>query len=762
MNSQPQMNSQSLENLEEQEVKLIDYFHIALRYKWLTIFIFLTVFIISNIYTARSPRIFRASSRILIEDRQADTMFYTTFSNNSSFLNNNIEILTSRPLMSIASQILQKNNEYERFPLSKYADPTSYLKSRISVDSQRDTDILTISFQSTSPEEARAAANAAADALMQLNTNHARVEFRNTREFLEKQLDESERRLRDSEEDLRIYKIENGISMLSEETRQLIEQSSDVEALLSEAQTELSVSNNQLSFLNNELTKQDSILLDVNSVLTSPLLKQLREDIIFNQTRYVNLLTLSGYSPNHPELKDLSNSINNTKKKLKEEIQRITSVKVGSSDPLAYRTQLTEKIASAQIEQNIANSKYTSLKKAVDDFNDKMAILPDTEIELARLARNFTINEKTYSMLIEKYEDSKIAEKSKIGNVRIIEEAQMPGNPIKPNKKLNMMIAIILGLGLGIGTALLLHALDSKIRTFDDVKKFVALPILGTVPFINIYDSDVEHIEKMIEESSEQDEKKLRSIQQQIEARLITHYAPKSSVSESFRILRTNIVSKKNEDGPTTILITSAGPKEGKSTAISNLAIALAQMDEKVILVDLDLRRPVVHTLFDREKEIGVSDYLVDKSTVLERFIKKSKIPNLDIMTSGFIPPNPSELLASHRMDEFHANLKEKYDWILFDSPPAIAVTDTMVLAHKATIMILVVRVAMADKNVIKRAKELLTNIDVNITGAIINGVQPHKYYSSYEYNYYYYYYYGREEDKKYTPKVARKDKSIS
>jgi len=749
---------------EENEVKLIDYFHIALRYKWLVIFIFLAVFFAVNIYTARAPKIYKASSRILLEDKQSSAVFFTTISKSASFINNNIEILSSTPLMRIIYQIVQKDNKFKSLPISQIkSDPVPYLKGNISVDSQRDTDILTISFQSTNPEETMIISNAAANGLMQLNTNHARVEFKNTREFLAGQLDEVERRLRGSEEDLRSYKIENGISLLSEETKQLIEQSSDLEAILSEAETELEVADKQLSFLNSELTKQDSILLDVNSILTSPLLDQLRKDVVSNQTRYVNLLTLSGYSPNHPELESLKQEIENAKRKLNEEIVRITSVKVGSSDPLAYRADLIEKIATAQVEQNIANSKVTSLIKAVDDYNKKMLLLPDTEIELARLQRNYTLNDKIYSLLTEKYEDAKIAEKSKIGNVRIVEEAQIPGRPIKPNKKLNMMISIVLGLALGVGMALLMHALDSKIRTFDDVRKFVALPILGTIPFIHVYESDIDHIEKMMTDSEDPDEDKLKIIRQQIESRLITHYAPKSSVSESFRILRTNIVSKRKEKKPMTILITSSGPKEGKSTALSNLAIALAQMDEKVILVDLDLRRPVVHTLFGQDKEMGISDFLVDKSTKIERFIKKSRVPSLDLITSGYIPPNPSELLASHRMDDALENLKDKYDWILLDSPPAIAVTDTMILANKVDILLLVVRVSMADKQVIKRAKELLTNIDVNITGAVINGVQPHKYYSSYEYNYYYYYYYGREEEEsKRMPKISRKNKSIS
>ena len=324
-------NQNNEEKIEEQEVNLIDYFHIALRYKWLVLFIFIGVFTLVNIYTIRLPKIYRASARILLEDKKPETMFYTTFTNSKTFLNNNMEILTSYPLLGIANQILQKNQNYKYFPISETANPSGYLKSRMTVASQRDTDILTISVESTHSLEAMAAANAIANALMQANTNHARVEFKNTREFLAKQLDEAERRLRDSEEELRNYKIENGISELTEETKALIEKSSDLEATLSDAQTELDVATKHLNFLKSELSIQDSLLLDVNTIITSPLLEQLRNEIVTNQTQYVSLLTKSGYSPNHPELKELENSIENAKKRLKTEISRIISVKVGAS-----------------------------------------------------------------------------------------------------------------------------------------------------------------------------------------------------------------------------------------------------------------------------------------------------------------------------------------------------------------------------------------------------------------------------------------------
>ncbi len=747
------MDQNYQETYDEQEIKLSDYLHIIQRFKWLSLTIFVLVFLAAVIYTYRAPRIYQASAKILLETSKSTDFLFSPMGNQGTSINNNIQIIQSTPVMKIAHEIMENDVYYSTFPINgteeEPVNPIGYLKSRISIDNERETDILAISYESTNPREAQAMANATAYALIQDDTNNARTEFRKTREFLENQLDEKERLLRLAEEDLRAYKIDNKISILSEETTKLIEQSSELEKLLAEAQTDYAVASNHLAFLKKELTRQDTLLSDVNAVLTTPLLEQLRQEIVQNQTRYVNLLTKSDYPPDHPELVNLNRSIESAKKQLNTEIQRVTLVKAGTTDPLVYRSDLIAKISQGAIEENISHSKVTSLEMAVDEYNKKMAVLPDTEIQLARLQRNFRINEKIYSMLMEKYEDAKIAEKSKIGNVRIIEEANIPDRPIKPNKKMNYLIGLVLGLGLGFGAALLIHSLDTKLRTFDDVKQNVTMKVLGTIPFIHVFDADIETIEKQLNaEKDPQIKGKIKDHLQYVQSRLISSYAPKASASEAFRTLRTSIVAARKSGGSQTILVTSSGPGEGKSTILSNLAITLAQMDSRVIVVDLDLRRPVLHNFFGYDKENGISDFLMDRSLELEPLIRKTTIPNLDLITSGLIPPNPSELLASSRLDEMITLLKQHYDYILLDAPPVIAVTDALILSAKVDIRTLVIRINQADKAAVKRAEELLDNISIDIDGCIVNGVIPQKYYSASEYYYYYYYYYYNEGSK--------------
>lgn len=752
-------------NIDSDEISLKDYLTITLRYKWLIIAIFLLSVSLGVFYLTKAHKIYQATSTILIEDKMSNDVLFKMPTITKSSINNNIEIIKSNPVLEIAYGILKKNKNFKSLPISQLSKRGAilYLKGSISVENKMNTDILTINATSESPLEANLITDAIAESLKKQNTNYARLEFTSVREFLGSQLEESEMRLRSSEEELRLFKIENGISILDEETKKLIEESSDLSAMLSTSETDLKVASDHLKFLEKQLSQQDSMLINVNSVLTTPTLNNLIQTIIAKQDQYLAYLSQPGYTKEHPQLEMMKKEIDASKKKLQQELKKIIVFKSGSANPLDYRSDLTLKISSAKIEKNIAEAKVQSLKKEIEKYNKKMSLLPDTELQLARLDRNFKIDEKTYSLLNEKYEDAKIAEKSKIGNVRIVERATLPVSPIKPKKKLVLMLSILLGLGLGIGTALLLNSMDSKIRTFEDIKHYVNVPILGTIPFINIDDSDIEYIDRLLKESEEKDKKNVKFLQQLIESRLITQYAPKSSTSESFRILRTNIVSQKQENKPMSIVISSSGPKEGKSTIISNLSIALAQMDAKVVLVDLDLRRPMVHTLFGYNKENGITDILNQEVMNPEEYIQKSPIKNLDVITSGFIPPNPSELLSGQRMIELMEYLNSNYDYVLYDAPPVIAVTDTMIIAKHTDMLLLVARVELAEKTVIKRVKEIFDNLSIEISGVIVNGIQPHRYYSSYEYNYYYYYYYGTASKKKKgkrLPTSIRKDKS--
>jgi len=759
------MQNKNYQEFEEQEINFTDYLNIVARYKWIAISLFVAIVGISFLYTARSPRIYKTKATVLLEENRTSDLFIASYGTNTSTINNNIYILKSRPVVTLIYKLLQHLDDFKNFPVYDLDEQNavSYIIQNLSIETERDTDLLFINAESAYPIEAKEIANAAARALQQQDTDYARTEFRSIREFLSFQLDDQERNLRDTEEQLRSYKIEHGISILSEETTALIERSSELEKFLAEAKTDMNVSNQHLTYLRKELSGQDSLLTDVNITLNTPFLEELKTEITLKQAEYLRLLTDAKYPETHPDLVSRKKSIEDSKETLKTEIQKTLLIKAGSADPLIYRSELIGKISIAQIEHNINQSKVKELQKTVENYNSQMSILPDTEIQLARFIRNTKMSEKIYSMLVEKYENAKIVEKSKVGKIRIVEEAMLPTKPIKPNKKMNLMVALILGVGAGITTALMLHSFDSKIRTFDDMKRSVALPILGTIPQFAVSDDDLDQIENLILKSKDSKKDGLKAVKQQMISRLISSYAPKSASSEAFRILRTNILSQRKNDNSVSILMSSSGPREGKSTIISNLAVTLAQMDAKVILLDLDLRRPVIHTILGIKKEHGMSDYMLSGTAKIEDFVKESGIKNLSVITCGVIPPNPAELLASKKMLKTIQLLKEKYDYVIIDSPPVIAVTDSTILSNKVDMFVLAVRVGLSDKKVLKRTKELIDNVGSNITGVIANDIKPRNYYSRYEYNYYHYYHYYEKSNNKNAKKTTslRKDKSL-
>ena len=746
----------------QDEIRLSDYIRIILQFRYLIVLIFVLVLAMTILYTARQPKIYSASSKILLENQKGktDLIFMATPGITASTINNHIELMKSKPIAGLAWEIMKRNPDWQSFPLG-FGNPVNGLKGRMKVESKRETDILTISFESTNQTEAMAAVNSIAEAVMQQNTQYARLEFTNIREFLETQLDAISRRLQTSENDLREFKNMNRLVELSVETQRLIEKSTEVEAEYESALTEQAVKARTLDLYNRQLREQDSLLVNVSNVLKAPYINELRKQVVETQALITKLITKNEYPLDHPQILLLNRELENSKATLDIEIRKLVAISL-SDDPLKNRSELLAKIITANVELEIARARIDGLEQTKEMYNERIVTLPNTELELARLLRNMKLDEKIYGLMMEKYEDAKVAEQAKVGNIRIIEYAEKPTVPIKPRVSMNILVGVILGLGLGIGAAFLVHSLDTKLRTLEDMENFVRLPIVGTIPTIRESESKIEEFNRMIEHAEGDNREQLVKSLHYVMMQLVSHYAPKSPIAEAYRTLRTNILAKKGE-GSMTMLISSSGPKEGKSTTIVNLAITLSQMNSRVVLIDLDMRRPMVHNKFSVEKENGSSDYLIDSDVKTEQIAKPSGIMNLDLITSGFVPPNPSELISSARMDQMIVELKERYDYILFDTPPIIAVTDALILTKKVDMTFIVVRCGFTEKGIIKRTKELMENIDSKIDGIIVNSIYVQKYYS--KHNYYYYYYYGDEVPKKQKKSVnnfLRKNQSIS
>ncbi|OPX27079.1 MAG: hypothetical protein B1H05_01240 [Candidatus Cloacimonas sp. 4484_140] len=692
---------------QEQEIKLRDYYRIILRHIKLIGIIFVLVMVATIYYTARAPRIYESNGKILLELNKQTDLFFSTGGFGRNDLNNQMEVIKSPSVMESAVEKLKRNQEAENFPILSLDNPSSILAKNIDVSAEREVDIIDISFKSTNPNEAQAAVNAVMDSYQDESLKYTRAEVTSVREFLEKQLDVTSKKLAISEEDLRAYKIAHEVFALTEETKEMITNMVEFEAQLSSAQTELQIVEKKLAYLKDELIKIDEALGEEMASISSPVSEQLRQKLIENESQLAILLTKKGYTENHPQLVSLRTEIDNIKRQMKSEIAKILEVNKYSFNPLDRRQQLFTDIISTEVEFQTATAKVSGLETVVEEYSVRMSGLPDAELELARLERSKAINEQIYSMLITRYEEAKISEEGKL--------------------------------------------LNTKITNLSDVERYVKLPILGTIPDIPLDEKQLADIEdRMGKEKDKERLQELTTTQRQMVARLVPHYSPKSPIAEAYRTFRTNVVSLpfKVPGLGKIFLVTSSGPKEGKSTSAGNLAITLSQMRSKTILVDCDMRRPMIHNLFIVSRENGLSKFLTTDNIDIHDIIKPSGMDNLDIITAGHVPPNPSELLSSKKMDELFAKLREEYDYIIVDSPPIIAVTDALILSKKVDELVLVIRVNSTEREIIEQAKSLLHNIDVKVAGVVVNGIEVKKYYSGYKYYYYYYYYYYTDDEK--------------
>ncbi len=736
---------------QEQEIKLRDYYRIILRHIKLIGIIFVLVMVATIYYTARAPRIYESSGKILLELNKQTDLFFSTGGFGRNDLNNQMEVIKSPSVMESAIEKLKRNPDAENFPILSSDNPRVILAKEIEVSAEREVDIIDVSFKSISPNEAQAAVNAVMDSYQDESLKYTRAEVTSVREFLEKQLDVTSKKLAISEEDLRAYKIAHEVFALTEETKEMITNMVEFEAQLSSAKTELQIVEKKLAYLKDELTKIDDALGEEMASISSPVSEQLRQKLIENESKLAIFLTKKGYTENHPQLLALRDEIDNIKRQMKTEIAKILEVNKYSFNPLDRRQQLFTDIISTEVEFQTATSKVSGLETVVEEYSVRMSGLPDAELELARLERSKAINEQIFSMLITRYEEAKISEEGKLSNIRIINSATSPRSPVSPKVKMNILIGLLLGFGLGIGAAFLLESLNTKINNLSDVERYVKLPILGTIPDIPLDEKQLADIEdRMGKEKDKGVLQKLTTTQRQMVARLVPHYSPKSPIAEAYRTFRTNVVSLPAifPGGGRIFLVTSSGPKEGKSTSAGNLAITLSQMRSKTVLVDCDMRRPMIHNLFIISRENGLSKYLTTDNIDIHEIIKPSGMDNLDIITAGHVPPNPSELLSSKKMDELFAKLREEYDYIIVDSPPIIAVTDALILSKKVDQLVLVIRVNSTEREIIEQAKSLLHNIDVKVAGVVVNGIEVKKYYSGYKYYYYYYYYYYTDDEK--------------
>ena len=391
--------------------------------------------------------------------------------------------------------------------------------------------------------------------------------------------------------------------------------------------------------------------------------------------------------------------------------------------------EVNQIVTSIVSEYELAQAQERDMTAALEDQKQEAMDLSQKAIEYGVLEREFESNKRIYNELLQRTKETSVTEQLETNNIRVVDRAMTPTVPIAPRKKLNIFLAMVVGLVCGTVLAFFFEYLDNSIKTPEDIKQYLDMPFLGFIPKVA---AEVTAAYPVAKRSAD----------------TIVALEPRSTASEAYRSLRTNVMFSSLEHGPI-ILVTSAGPTEGKSITVANLGITMAQSGSKTLIIDCDLRKPRMHRIFNIPTTgSGLTDMIANFGTNGARItVKRTKIENLDILPCGKIPPNPSELLGSERMKLLLEALAKKYDKILIDSPPVTVVTDPVILSRIAGGVIIIIRAGETRRDVVRRAKEQLRNVNATILGGVLNSVDLQKdnyYYSSY---YHYNYYYQRKDE---------------
>jgi len=622
-------------------------------------------FVVTPVYQAKT---------LLMVTQATDKLSAATSTNQNEDLSDVVSTVTTIPVWTMSTYQGQLKSEalmqrvIDRLHLE--VSPGG-LSSMIETEVVKDSNLIEVRVSNTDPETTARIANTLTEEYLQLMTEKNQQQMTNSVEFLEDQRVITDDELRAAEDKLKDFQSQpRGVAVLQAE---FTSRSADLANFTSQS---------KMSYIEQEQLSSGVALLEQELAKTPA---------------YINVEKWSDAAGG--------------------------AVYTQETNPLyiSLSEQLAQKRAELAEKQGESAGLAVMLDTIDIELDGLQAEIAAKTMEQDRLQREVDRLRETFGTLAKKETETQIAKSIDLGDtsVMVISEASIPGGPIKPNVKMNIMIAMLLGLMLFIIIAFLLEYLDNTLKTPDDVTRELDLPTLGVIP-------------RMDKKNSPEGF-----------SGLITDSRPKSPIAEAYRTLRTNIGFASVDKKYRTILISSTNPQDGKSTTSANLAVAMAQAGNRVVLVDCDLRKPILHKTFGQENSRGFSNLIMQEMPLSD--VAKKVEENLDLITSGPIPPNPSEMLNSSKTRSLWAELMKNYDYVLIDSPPILAVADASILASQTEGVLLITKSGTTRIDLGRKAKEQLLTANANIIGVVINEMKS----DTQDYYYYYYYYYSNENDEK-------------
>lgn len=722
--------------MDQYELNLRDYTRIIRKRKFIIIFAAVAIGIFSLIFslTTQPIPLYNATSSVRVENSTTVTGLYieTISWSDADSLETQSAIATSLPVVELAAKNMGLiDNE---IPSNDIRDSPELinivvdLKSKLITSVQGETDIINISAITRTPDFSMKLVNAVAEAFQEQNSREKNLRTFQAKEFIEKRLDAIVKALKASQQELKELRQKKHFVSMEVHAKDTTRRLEDAEKKLSNSKQKAEDIENLIEHLKSQKTLPTEKVVGFYSKEISPVFTTLNTNLDTLQLKR-NVLLID-FTENHPEVKRIDTEIDATLKSIADHL-------------------LAEKKRQMKIQKESDTEKAKQMQVFLS--------LPEISFDSERIQSDIEGYQSLLGTLEQKYQEVLIKEAEKIQEITIVKPAILPTLPVNPSATtISTVIGVFIGFIFGVVMAFVRETMDTSIGTIEDVEQFLGIPVVGVIPFMGTEQIKDTLLKKRSTEIPEQ--------VLELNARLVSHFAPKSTIAESYRALRTGIEFITAEHQMKRIAITSSSMREGKTTIACNFAMASAQIGKKILLIDADLRKPMVNVMFGIEREPGLSDVILGNYN-WEEVIKTDTdimmgkmgmeditttaqgINNLNIMTSGLIPPNSAELLNSAKMSEILSQMEDSYDIVILDCSPVLPTTDAVIASTKSECTVMVYQVGQVARGALKRAKTQLENSKANVIGVVLNGLKPETGKDYKDYGYYGYSYdYDSEE----------------
>ena len=684
------------------EVSISEYLDVLRRRKAILIQTFVIVFVLGAIVTFLAKPVYRANARILVEGKSLTVAQY-----NGADPLSNLFLPDTGHDVTTQIEVLQGQKVVGEAYKAAGVPPGTV---KLDVKQLGSTDIIDLTTESTNPGYAEQLAKTLPDTYQQYFTGNRKMEVTNALTFARGRLEEENAKLAKAEKDLqeiqrvsRIYSVEN-------ERKARIDESSTADAALQKAKTDIDSQKTRLQSLINERA-QLSEVEETPTETTNAQVEATKGAIEQLMNQRVSLLVL--YKPTSSNVQEVDAQIDYLKARLAKMPAVIRTV-TRTHNPAV--TALDDKISQARVELAASKAEFASSKTRSERSDSRLLSFGNAERLQEQTEGDVERHKASVALLTKSVEDLSLRDKATHDPVTTISAAGK-ATQIAPKKMDNLVKAAFVGLLLGFGLALLQEYLDDRINAVEDAQRVLKVPSLGYIPLIESEDS-----------------------------RLLLHSRQRGSVLESYRVVRANVQFASIDTPTSSLLITSTMPGEGKSITASNLAVALALDERRVILVDADLRRPTIHRKFEIASQPGLTNVLLGQ-IALDDALRDTEVAGLRVLTAGTTPPNPAEMLNSEAMRQLHIELKSRADIVIFDSPPMLSAADAQVLSGEIDGIIYVVQFGETKKSALRHSAELMKQSRARVLGIVFNKIVVGGRDNPYYYGYYHGYHTAPGED---------------